>query len=313
MENKIGLLVMSYGTPRSLAEVESYYTHIRGGRKPSPAMLSQLIQRYEKIGGISPLSRITHEQIEKLNEKLNEVNSSYSFKLYLGQKHVYPFIEDAVQQMKNDGIEKAISLVLSPHYSSFSTESYHQRAREESEKINGPTFISIKSWYKEPHFLTYWSRELKGIYSSIPSDKKEQTMVIFTAHSLPERILELGDPYPDQILENAKLIAQQVNLPYYSVAWQSAGRSPEPWLGPDILEKMRLLYIEGYRSVIVCPIGFVAEHLEVLYDNDYECGKVARELGMEYYRPAMPNANDLFIESLASTVLKTLGEKGDIL
>lgn len=311
MENKIGLLVMAYGTPGSLDEVESYYTHIRGGRKPSPAMLSDLIHRYEKIGGISPLARITREQIKKLENKLNRENSSFSFQVYLGQKHVFPFIENAVCKMKEDGIKKAISLVLAPHYSSYSSESYHQRALEESRKVNGPSLMSIKSWYQEPHFLTYWSQELQRIYNSIPHGQKEQTMVIFTAHSLPERILDLGDPYPEQIIENAKLIAQQANLPNYTVAWQSAGRSPEPWLGPDILEKMRLLYKEGYRSMIICPIGFVAEHLEVLFDNDYECGNVARELGIHYYRPAMPNAKDLFIEGLASAVFKKLLEKGE--
>lgn len=311
MENKIGLLVMAYGTPGSLDEVESYYTHIRGGRKPSPAMLSELIHRYEKIGGISPLAHITREQIEKLEKKLNHESSSFSFQVYLGQKHVYPFIEDAVCQMKKDGIQKAITLVLAPHYSSYSSESYHQRAMEQSKKINGPNFMSIKSWYKEPNFITYWSKELARIYAGISKEEQEKTMVIFTAHSLPERILDLGDPYPEQILDNARLIAEQAFIPYYDVAWQSAGRSPEPWLGPDILEKMRLLYKEGYTSMIICPIGFVAEHLEVLYDNDYECGEVARELGIRYYRPAMPNAHDLFIDGLANAVLKKLLEKGE--
>lgn len=311
MENKIGLLVMAYGTPGSLDEVESYYTHIRGGRKPSPAMLSELIHRYEKIGGISPLAHITREQIEKLEKKLNHESSSFSFQVFLGQKHVYPFIEDAVCQMKKDGIQKAITLVLAPHYSSYSSESYHQRAMEQSKKINGPNFMSIKSWYKEPNFITYWSKELARIYAGISKEEQEKTMVIFTAHSLPERILDLGDPYPEQILDNARLIAEQAFIPYYDVAWQSAGRSPEPWLGPDILEKMRLLYKEGYTSMIICPIGFVAEHLEVLYDNDYECGEVARELGIRYYRPAMPNAHDLFIDGLANAVLKKLLEKGE--
>mgnify|MGYP000996412341 CR=1 FL=1 len=311
MENKIGLLVMAYGTPGSLDEVESYYTHIRGGRKPSPAMLSELIHRYEKIGGISPLARITREQIDKLETKLNQVNSSFSFKVYLGQKHVFPFIEDAVRQMKEDGIQKAITLVLAPHYSSYSSESYHERAREESKKINGPSIMSIRSWYKEPSFITYWSQELKNIYTGIPKEEQEKNMVIFTAHSLPQRILELADPYPEEIMDNAKLIAEQASIPYYDIAWQSAGRSPEPWLGPDILEKIRLLYKEGYTSIIICPIGFVADHLEVLYDNDYECCNVAKELGIHYFRPAMPNAQDEFIDGLASAVLKKLLEKGE--
>lgn len=296
---------MAYGTPGSLDEVESYYTHIRGGRKPSPEMLSELKNRYEKIGGISPLARITREQVNALEKQLNqEKDIAVSFHVYLGQKHVSPFIEDGVQQMKEDGIQQAISLVLAPHYSSFSSESYHQRAREESEKIGGPTFTPIHSWYTEPSFLEYWSKEIGTIYHGLSEEEQNKNMVIFTAHSLPERILKMGDPYPDQIAENARLIADRAGLPFYTVAWQSAGRSPEPWLGPDIQEKIRILYKEGYTSVLICPIGFVAEHLEVLYDNDYECGNLARELGMGYYRPPMPNDHELFIAGLASAVMR---------
>lgn len=305
----IGLLVMAYGTPGSLDEVESYYTHIRGGRKPSPSMLSELIGRYEKIGGISPLARITREQASALEQYLNrEGNKSITFRVYLGLKHVSPFIEDAVHQMKEDGIQEAMSLVLAPHYSSFSSESYHQRARETSEEIGGPTFTAVQSWYEEPAFIEYWTQEISPIYNRFSEEDRDKTMVIFTAHSLPERILEMNDPYPEQIGENAKLIADQIGLPSYTLAWQSAGRSPEPWLGPDIQEKVRILYKEGYTSVVICPIGFVAEHLEVLYDNDYECGNLAKELGIHYYRPAMPNDHPLFIKGLANAVIRKLTE-----
>ncbi|WP_026677128.1 ferrochelatase [Fictibacillus gelatini] len=303
----IGLLVMAYGTPRSLDEVEKYYTHIRHGRKPSEEQLKDLTERYEKIGGISPLAKTTEAQAHKLEQKLNEMYEDIEFKSYLGLKHIDPFIEDAVQQMKKDGIREAISLVLAPHYSTFSVKSYNSRAVEESGSIGGPKITTIDSWYEEPKFIDYWVKQITHLMKTIPSSEEEKTVVIFSAHSLPERILQMGDPYPEQLQETARLIAEKANIKHYAIGWQSAGNTPEPWIGPDVQDLTRDLHKEhGYTSYIYCPVGFVAEHLEVLYDNDYECKVVTDELGANYYRPPMPNAQDEFIDCLAEVVSKAL-------
>ncbi|OOE12991.1 ferrochelatase [Fictibacillus arsenicus] len=306
-KKKIGLLVMAYGTPRSLDEVESYYTHIRRGRKPSPEQLQELTERYEQIGGISPLAKITEDQARKLEEEMNGRYADQEFKSYLGLKHIDPFIEDAVQQMKEDGIEEAVTLVLAPHYSTFSVKSYNGRAVEESAKIGGPKFVTIDSWYDEPKYLQYWADGIKQTFNSIPAEEHEKTVVIFSAHSLPEKILQMGDPYPAQLQETADLIGKEADVPHYTIGWQSAGNTPEPWIGPDVQDLTRDLYNEhGYKHFIYCPVGFVADHLEVLYDNDYECKVVTDELGVNYYRPEMPNAKPEFIDCLATTVEKAL-------
>ncbi|WP_096201455.1 ferrochelatase [Bacillus sp. FJAT-45350] len=304
----IGLLVMAYGTPRSLEEVEPYYTHIRRGRKPSQEALDELTERYEAIGGISPLAKITLAQAEGLEAKLNKEYDDVTFKMYLGLKHIDPFIEDAVHQMKEDGIEEAISIVLAPHFSTFSVKSYNGRAKEESEKIGGPVIHSIDSWYDEPKFIDYWVNQVKETMKKI--EVEEKAVFIFSAHSLPEKIIAAGDPYPEQLKETADLVAKQANIKHYTIGWQSEGNTPEPWIGPDVQVLTRDLHEkEGYTTMVYCPVGFVADHLEVLYDNDYECKVVTDELGLQYLRPEMPNAKEEFIDCLATVVTQKLNEK----
>ncbi len=307
-KRKIGLLVMAYGTPRTKEEIEPYYTHIRRGRKPSEEALQDLTERYEAIGGISPLAKITEAQAQGLEAYLNEKNDEIEFKAYLGLKHISPFIEDAVAQMKEDGIAEAVSLVLAPHYSTFSVKSYNERACSESEKIGGPVIYTVESWYKEPLFIDYWAARLKETMAKI--DEKDKSCVIFSAHSLPEKILSLGDPYLNQLQETADLIAEAAGINTYTIGWQSEGNTPEPWLGPDVQDLTRDLYDQHqYTSFVYCPVGFVADHLEVLYDNDIECKIVTDELGVNYFRPEMPNATPEFIRCLASVVEKKLAEK----
>ncbi|NEU31530.1 ferrochelatase [bacterium LRH843] len=307
-KRKIGLLVMAYGTPRSKEEIEPYYTHIRRGRKPSEEALDDLTARYEAIGGISPLAHITDDQAFGLERYLNEKQDEIEFKSYVGLKHIDPFIEDAVAQMKADGIEEAVSLVLAPHFSTFSVKSYNERAKEESKKIGGPVIHSVESWYKEPLFIKYWADQVKQTIATITD--MEKTCVVFSAHSLPEKILAMGDPYPGQLQETADLIAAEAGISTYTIGWQSEGNTPDPWLGPDVQDLTRDLYEKhSYTSLIYCPVGFVADHLEVLYDNDYECKVVTDELGINYYRPEMPNAKPEFIQALAAVVEKKLAEK----
>ncbi|MED1470263.1 ferrochelatase [Bacillus salipaludis] len=306
-KRKMGLLVMAYGTPYQIEDLERYYTHIRHGRRPTDEMLEDLRNRYEAIGGISPLAKITLEQAEKLEEHLNKIQDQVEFKMYLGLKHIEPFIEDAVKQMHEDGIEEAISIVLAPHYSTFSVKSYNGRAVEEAEKLGGPKITSIESWYQEPKFIDYWAENLKGIYQQMPEDEKENAVLIVSAHSLPEKILQFGDPYPKQLQETADLIASEAGVNKYEIGWQSAGNTPEPWLGPDVQDLTRDLFKEHqYKAFVYAPVGFVCDHLEVLYDNDIECKRVTDEVGATYYRPEMPNAKEEFIDCLAGVILKTL-------
>lgn len=306
----IGLLVMAYGTPRKREEIEPYYTHIRRGRKPSKEALEDLTSRYEAIGGVSPLAKITNDQLNRLEEALNERNKNIQFKAYLGLKHIDPFIEDAVKQMYDDRIEEAVTLVLAPHYSTFSVKSYNGRAIEEAEKLGGPIIHTIDSWYKEDKFIDYWVRELRKTFLQIPESEVDKTIVIFSAHSLPEKIIQAGDPYPEQLQETADLIAEKAGIQHYTIGWQSEGNTPDPWIGPDVQDLTRDLYEEkGYENYVYCPVGFVSDHLEVLYDNDYECKVVTDELGVHYFRPNMPNTDELFIDALATVIEKRLAKR----
>jgi len=305
----MGLLVMAYGTPYSEEDIERYYTHIRHGRPPSKEALEDLENRYKAIGGISPLAKITEQQAFGLQDHLNEIQDEIEFKAYIGLKHIEPFIEDAVEKMHEDGIEEAVSLVLAPHFSTFSVKSYNERAKETAKKLGGPVITSVESWYQEPKFIQFWADEVKEIYQNMPEDERTQACLIVSAHSLPEKILQFGDPYPKQLQETADLIAKEAGITEYEVGWQSEGNTPDPWLGPDVQDLTRELYEKkGYKVFVYIPVGFVSTHLEVLYDNDVECKVVTDEVGAAYYRPAMPDAQPKFIEAIVSVILKHLSK-----
>ncbi|MFC7063545.1 ferrochelatase [Halobacillus seohaensis] len=310
MEKKqVGLLVMAYGTPYKEEDVERYYTHIRRGRKPSDEMLQDLRDRYDAIGGISPLARITKDQATALQDTLNEEQDDIDFKMYLGLKHIEPFVEDAVQQMADDGIEEAVSIVLAPHYSTFSVKSYNGRAQEEAEK-HGISIRSVESWYDAPGFIDYWSEHILAEYEKMSEEEKTKACLVISAHSLPMKILDGGDPYPDQLQKTAELISEETGITQYEIGWQSEGNTPDPWLGPDVQDLTRDLFNEkDYRSFVYAPVGFVSDHLEVLYDNDYECKVVCDEVGANYYRPEMPNTHPKFIRTLAGVVLDKIEEQ----
>ena len=305
-KKKIGLLVMAYGTPYKEEDIERYYTHIRGGRKPSDEALLDLTNRYAAIGGISPLAHITESQSIHLRDKLNAVQNEYEFVLYIGLKHIEPFIEDAVKQMNEDGIKQAVSLVLAPHYSTFSVKSYNGRAKEEAATY-GIEMQSVKSWYSEPKFIEYWARQINKKYAEMSNEERDNAMLIVSAHSLPEKILLDDDPYVDQLKETAKLISEATGINDYEIGWQSEGNTPDPWLGPDVQDLTAELHEnKGIKAFVYAPVGFVSDHLEVLYDNDHECKVVCDKVNASYYRPEMPNTDPLFIEMLSEVVLKKI-------
>lgn len=297
---KKGLLVMAYGTPYKEEDIEPYYTHIRRGRKPSEESLLDLKERYKAIGGISPLAGTTERQAEALVNALNQRGGDY--KLYIGLKHIAPFIEDAVEQMHNDGITEAVTIVLTPHYSNFSVGSYNKRAAEEAEKYN-IKLTHVEDFYRQPKFIEFWVNEVNNTLERIPSEEHGDTVLVVSAHSLPEKIKEQNDPYPNQVYDTAKIIQDASNILNVASGWQSEGNTPDPWLGPDVQDLTRELYNKRqYKNFIYTPVGFVCEHLEVLYDNDVECKIVCDELGVNYFRPNMPETHELFIGAMVDEI-----------
>lgn len=292
---------MAYGGPRSLDEVEPYYTDIRGGRHPSPDALEHLVDRYKTIGGYSPLPEITLRQARALQAVLDREEPE-RFRAYTGMKHWNPFIAEAVERIKKDGVELVVGLVLAPHYSRMSIGGYEERILRARESHRASFEVRmINSWYQEPTFIEFVAKNLTSTLESWdPSDGA--TRIFFTAHSLPARILDQGDPYRNQLLDSSRLIAEATAIQDWEFAFQSASATGEPWLGPDVLERLESFAQVGGGRAVVAPIGFVADHLEVLYDIDVECAERARELGLELRRIPSPNDEPGFINSLANIV-----------
>ncbi|MBB1175992.1 ferrochelatase [Staphylococcus epidermidis] len=303
MTKTIGLLVMAYGTPYKESDIEPYYTDIRRGKKPTEEELQDLKDRYEFIGGFSPLAGTTDRQAEALLDTLNKERDDVNFKLYLGLKHISPYIEEAVEQMHNDGIKEAVTVVLAPHYSSFSVGSYDQRAQEKADEY-GIQLTHIKHYYQQPKFIKYWTEKINETLEQIPSQEHDETVLVVSAHSLPKGLIERNnDPYPHELHETAEILKQESNIIHVAEGWQSEGNTGTPWLGPDVQDLTRDLYKEHqYKHFIYTPVGFVCEHLEVLYDNDYECKVVCDDIGVNYYRPEMPNTHPLFIGAIVDEI-----------
>jgi ferrochelatase len=296
-----GLVVMAYGTPSAPEQIEEYYTHIRRGRPPEPQQLAELVQRYEAIGGISPLAERTRAQMDGIADAL-EADDPGGWVVRLGQKHAHPFIEDGVAELVRAGVDSIVGVVLAPHYSAFSVGQYNSRAEAAAAAETVP-YAGIESWHIEPEFLDFQAAALRRALEPMP----ERTHVLFTAHSLPERVLA-GDPYPDQLHDSASEIARRAGVAQWAgwgLGWQSAGRTPEPWRGPDILEIIRDLADTGRSDGLVAvPQGFTSDHLEVLYDLDIEARAAAESVGLAFARTDVPNDDPAVMGALARRVLQ---------
>jgi ferrochelatase len=296
----LGVVVMAYGTPASPADVEGYYTHIRRGNAPSAEQLADLVSRYDAIGGTSPLAERTEAQRAALQRALDE-RAPGRCRVVLGQKHAAPFIEDAVAGLAADGTERVVGVVLAPHFSRFSVGHYQERLAAAATQ-HGLRSAGLDSWHLEPSLLAFLTEAVREARADLP----ERTKVLFTAHSLPERVL-VDDPYPDQLRQSAGAVAEAAGLDRWagwSLCWQSAGRTPEPWRGPDVLEVLRELAATGRADgVLVCPQGFVSDHLEVVYDLDIEAQAVADEVGLAFGRTRVLNAEPRVFAALAERVL----------
>ena len=282
---------MAYGTPASPEDVEAYYTHIRRGRPPTPQLLSDLRRRYAAIGGVSPLAARTRAQAAGVASALGA-----EYVVALGHKHAAPFVEDGVASLEAAGAERVVGLALAPHYSAMSVGEYHARARAAC----GVPYVEVGSWGTHPLLVDLLAERVVAARRSLGGAAVE---TLFTAHSLPERALTLDDPsYPDQLRATASAVAGAAGLDRWRIAWQSAGRTPDPWIGPDILEVIRSLPAEGVDGVVVCPAGFVSDHLEVLYDVDIEARGVAESCGVALARTASFNDDSRFVGLLAGLV-----------
>jgi protoporphyrin/coproporphyrin ferrochelatase len=298
---KIGVLVMAYGTPTTPEDVETYYTRIRHGNAPTPELLSDLQRRYNAIGGTSPLAERTAAQVDEIKKQIEQIAPGV-FDVRFGSKYEPPMLEETAESFRADGFTKVIGLVLAPHSSSMSTTQYFTRAR--AALGEGIEFVEIEDWYHLPGFLNLIAERVEAALAQIPKERRDTTEVIFSAHSLPEKILANGDTYPDQIRESAEEAAKIANVEQWDVAWQSAGRTADPWIGPDILVVLREKFANGVTDVVSCPIGFVSDHLEVLFDIDIEAQGVADELGLNLVRTTSLNADPEFISVLANLVVE---------
>ncbi|MFD0586652.1 ferrochelatase [Paenibacillus sp. GCM10027627] len=310
-KQKIGVLVMSYGTPESMDDVEAYYTHIRRGHPPTAEQLAELTERYEAIvGGVFPLRENTNGQVAGLQDKL-ETLAPEQYVCYQGLKHARPYIEDGVEAMAKDGIRKAVGIVLAPHYSVMSVGSYMKRAKEKAAEL-GIEMVCVEQYHLHPKLLLALTERVQdGLKRLSAASGGAEAKVLFSAHSLPEKIRELGDPYEKQLFETSAAVAEAAGVTDWQFTWQSAGRTREPWLGPDILETMDVLSQEGVKAILSAPIGFVSDHLEVLYDLDIEAKAEAGKLGIAFERIAMLNRDPLYMETLAESVLEAASAIGE--
>lgn len=300
--HRFGLLVMAYGSPKDRQDILRYYTDIRRGRPPTPEQLAELTARYEAIGGTSPLAAITVAQAEGTAAELNRRDLGAVFQAFVGLRHSPPFIADAVEAMVAAGIRQGIALVLAPHYSRMSVGAYWAQAEAALERLGWPLQLRpIRQWHDHPSYIAFLVKRLRAAEAALELPRAA-IAYIFTAHSLPARIVAEGDPYPEQLNETARAVARAVHLPNHRVAWQSRGRTEEDWLGPDILEVLEAVARQGLEGALVIPCGFVSDHLEVLYDLDIEAKRTASALGLRFARTAMGNADPEFLAVLADVV-----------
>lgn len=300
------VLLMAYGTPRHADEIATYYTDIRRGRPPTDEQLADLTARYEAIGGLSPLAARTEAQRDALQHML-DTSAPGHYHVVLGLKHAEPRIESAIAKLAADGFRHVVALVAAPHYSVLSVGEYLARAKEAAEPL-GIEVVGIESWATEPAFVQFTAAQVRAQLVKLPTNCK----VVFTAHSLPQRVLAIeGDQYAGEIRATAAAVAAEAGLNHWSqwaTAWQSASRTPEPWLTPDILSVIDELAdaendADQPRGILVCAVGFVADHLEVLYDLDVRAAEQARSRGLEFARTACVNDDPAVMAALAARVI----------
>jgi protoporphyrin/coproporphyrin ferrochelatase len=296
---------MAYGGPTSVDDLPGYLADIRAGRPTSSAVLEEMRHNYTAIGGASPLLGHTRRQADAILVQLQELGGANTYAVYTGMRHWSPWIEETIGQMLDDGITHAVSMVLAPHFSEMSVAKYQGRIAEGLAAYRGAiAFEHIDSYFDAPGLITSLAARVAEGLSRWPAEERDSVHVVFSAHSLPARIIAAGDPYDTQVKATARLVAAQGGLrdDQWSWSYQSAGRSPEPWLGPKLPDHLESLAHAGVRNVISIPVGFVCDHVEILYDIDIDAQDKATRLGMRLERPAALNDDPVFMRQLATLI-----------
>jgi ferrochelatase len=309
MNKPIGVLIMAYGGPNSLEEIPGYLADIRSGRVTTPAVLEEITNNYRQIGGKSPLLEFTKAQIEAIISYLDPDQ----FKVYLGMRHWAPWIEETIRDMLHDGITHAVSMVLAPHFSKLSIAKYQAKIQSGLDMYRGHIeFANIDSYHDVPGLIEPLADRVHEGLNRWPEGAQKNVHVVFSAHSLPVRIIKMGDPYDSQLRETAALVAKKAGLEpeQWSWSYQSAGRSPEPWLGPQLEEYIPELAQKGIKNIVSLPVGFVCDHVEILYDIDIQAQEAARASGVRLERPPALNTDPVFMKQLADLIVQKAKERG---
>jgi len=299
--DRVAVLLMAYGGPASLDEVEPYLLDVRGGRPVTPEFLAEITSRYARIGGRSPIRELTEAQAAAVGRRLGA-----GFPVYVGMRHWHPYIRGAVDRIAADGHRRVVGIVLAPHYSAMSVGVYQKRLLEAARGRLETALV--RSWADHPKFLAAVAERVTQALQRFPAPQAVQ--VLFTAHSLPERILAMADPYPEELKASAAAVAKLAGLSDWRVAYQSAGATPEPWLGPEAGALITELAARGHRAFLIVPFGFVCDHVEILYDVDVTYRALAARLGVQLERTASLNDDPLLVEALSGLARKAAAERG---
>jgi len=303
--SKKAVLMLAYGTPDSVDGMACYLWDIRGGRPMSQEFIDEFKHRYSLIGGKSPLTALTYDQAKKTGQGLAE--RGYDLPVYVGMRHWSPWIKDAIGQMYIQGIEEAVAIVMAPHYSKMSIGKYWDKINEAQAEVGSTIkFSFVDAWYQQPKFLQAVEAHIRAGLEKFPAAEREQVKIVFTAHSLPARLTKMGDPYDDQLQDNARIVAERLGQVDWMFSYQSAAETGEPWLGPQIEEVVVDLAQQGYKHMLVAPIGFVCDHVEILYDLDIEAKKLAEAHNIRLERIESMNSDPLFIGAVADAIVEKI-------
>ena len=298
----VAVLLMAMGGPDSLDNVEPFLLDVRGGRPTPPELVEEIRERYRATGGKSPAVGITQEVARKLERRLNE-SGAVRYRVYVGLRHWHPFIKETYEDLLKDQPEQVIGLCMAPQQSSLSTGAYRKKVEEARAALQSTCAVSyVGSWNRHPQLIAAIVENIRQGLLKFPDDLRSKVPVLFTAHSLPERIVAMKDPYPDEVKGTVDAIVACLGPQPTRFAYQSQGRSSEPWLGPTVEATLEALHREGHRHVLVAPIGFICDHVETLFDIDIELKQLAVNMGMQLERMPMLNAAPALIETLASVL-----------
>ncbi|HEX9196742.1 MAG TPA: ferrochelatase [Candidatus Bathyarchaeia archaeon] len=298
VEQHVAVLLMAYGSPNSLEEVAEYLRQVRGGRSTTPAEVERLRERYRQVGGQTPLLKITLAQASALQRRFD--SDQVPAKVYVGMKHWHPFIEETVQNVVREGASSIVGLALAPHYSKLSIGGYEEAVRRGLDNTKAVPFSMIRSWHTQPHLIEALAQRVRVGLDMM--EKPSDGALLFTAHSLPKRFISEDDPYVAQLNETSRLVADRAEGGFCDFAFQSSGEPADSWLGPHVREKISELSGKGFREILICPVGFVSDHLEILYDLDIEAKEYGRSLGVRVTRTESLNDDPEFISAIAEAV-----------